>query len=96
MLQEHSCVEGDLLFLPLEGDEPRMARVIRAAERNREHGVRRLAVELGVDPDDADPDAPGSIASAVGLPAGADYVDLEDRLIDRGENTLAALVPVGS
>ena len=96
VLQEHSCVEGDLIFLPLDGDEPRMARVIRAAERNRENGVRRLAIELGLDPDQADHESPGPLASAVGLPAGADYVDVEDRLVDRGENTLAALVPVAS
>jgi hypothetical protein len=96
VLQQLSCVEGDLVFLPLEGDEPRTPRVIRVAERNREHGVRRLAIELGIDPDEAEPDTPGSLATAVGLPAGADYVDVEDRLTDRGESSLAALVPVAS
>jgi hypothetical protein len=96
VLQQLSCVEGDLLFLPLEGDEPRAARAVRATERNREHGVRRLAIELGVDPDEADPASPGPLASAVGLPAGADYVDLEERLIARGENHLAALLLIAS
>ena len=89
----HSCVEGDLVFLPLDGAEPRATRAVRAAERNRESGVRRLAVEMGLDPDDVDQDEPLAIAAALGLPAGADWHDVADRLHDRGEELLESCLP---
>jgi hypothetical protein len=93
ILQSASCVEGDLVFLPLEGDEPRAVHVVRAAERARESSVRRLAVELGADPEIADAVAPGPLAGLVGLPAGADWTDMRERLEERDEQALAGLVP---
>ena len=89
----HSCVEGDLVFVPLDGAEPRPTRAVRAAERNREVGPRRLAVEMGLDPNDVGETDPLVIAVALGLAVGADWHDVADRLRERGETLLASYLP---
>jgi hypothetical protein len=89
----HSCVESDLLFLPLDGPEPRPVRVVRSAGPNAEHGARRLAIELGLDPASVSDDDPVVIAIALGLPAGAEWEDVRERLADRGEADLTMHVP---
>jgi hypothetical protein len=94
LVRTHGCSEGDVVFLPLTGDEPRRARVSRGVDLRRESGVRRLAVEVGLDADDADEDEqPVAIAEALGLPAGADWIDIADRIRDRGDRYLLELVP---
>jgi hypothetical protein len=88
----HGCSEGDLLFLPLEGPEQRDSRIVRASDLTNSSGLRRLALEMGltgeIDEDDID-----IATAAVGLPVGADMADLADRLHDRGEEGLVALLP---
>jgi hypothetical protein len=92
--QAHGCTVGDLLFLPLDGPEPRRSRVVRSAELARASGGTRLALAMGLsDGEGADSDTPGPVARALGLPAGADWSDVVDRLHDRGEAGLLELVP---
>jgi hypothetical protein len=88
------CVEGDLLFLPLAGPEPRQCRVCRAVDRHGALGVIRLALEMGLDAHDLDADDPVPIAHGLGLPAGADWQDVVDRLRDRGDGDLVDLIPL--
>lgn len=91
----HDCVEGDLLFLPLAGSEPRVCRTCRVAERNSvATGTRRLALEIGLDPERVDVDDPAILGGVLGLPLGADWEAVGDRLRDRGEDELAALLPL--
>jgi hypothetical protein len=93
LVSSHSCVEGDLLFLPLEGPEPRPSRVVRSNERLSEAGLRRLALEMGLPAVHHDEEDALSVATALGLPAGADWDDVADRLRDRGERDLVAHLP---
>jgi DNA-directed RNA polymerase specialized sigma24 family protein len=88
------CAEGDLLFLPLAGPEPRQCRVCRAVDRHGASGVIRLALEMGLDAHDLDADDPVPIAHGLGLPAGADWQDVVDRLRDRGDGELVDLIPL--
>jgi hypothetical protein len=88
------CAEGDMLFLPLAGPEPRQCRVCRAVHRDGASGVIRLALEMGLDNDDLDADDPVPIAHGLGLPAGADWQDVVDRLRDRGDGELVDLIPL--
>jgi DNA polymerase-3 subunit epsilon len=88
------CAEGDLLFLPLAGPEPRQCRVCRAVDRHGASGVIRLALEMGLDAHDLDADDPVPIAYGLGLPAGADWQDVVDRLRDRGDGDLVDLIPL--
>ena len=94
LVRAHGCAEGDLVFLPLSGKEPRRARVARGVDLRREHGVRRLAVAIGLDADEADEaEHPLAVAEAFGLPPGADWIDITDRIRDRGDRGLLELVP---
>jgi DNA-directed RNA polymerase specialized sigma24 family protein len=88
------CAEGDLLFLPLAGPEPRQCRVCRAVDRHGASGVIRLALEMGLDAHDSNADDPVPIAHGLGLPAGADWQDVVDRLRDRGDGELVDLIPL--
>lgn len=90
--EAHGCTEGDLIFLPLTGPEPRPIRIVRATELDRASGIRRLLLEAGLDPDDNDEDVPVTLTKAIGLPAGADWSDVADRLRERGDVSLAELV----
>ncbi len=85
----HGCGEGDLLFLPLDGPEPRHCHVVRAVDRHRETGIRRLALDVGADPDTVDDETPSAVAAALGLPRGADWTDITDRLNERGDPDVA-------
>jgi hypothetical protein len=95
VLSAHSCVESDLLFISLGGPEPRSVRVGRSAARNAEFTIRRLALEMGLQPGDVSQDDPIAVASALGLPPGADWEDVADRLRARGEMDLVTHVPEG-
>lgn len=86
------CVEGDYIFLPLGGAEPRTARAMRRSHVQGRHGLERLRAELGLDPAD-DPDDIAAILRALGLPSGADLTAVADRLRDRGESSLVNLLP---
>ena len=87
----YGCGEGDLLFLPLDGPEPRHCHVVRAVDRHRETGIRRLALDVGADPDAVDDETPSVVAAALGLPRGADWTDITDRLNDRGDPDVATV-----
>lgn len=90
------AVEGDLLFLPLSGAEPRPSRLVEGRVLQRESGVRRLAAEIGFDPDvveEASDEPPSAIRLALGLTHGSDWHDVVDRLRRRREDRLLALVP---
>ena len=87
----HGCAEGDLLFIPLSGPDERSALVVRRGELTSCVGLRALALSLGQKPDDHDP-LP-SIAVGLGLPPGADALDVADRLGTRGETDLLELLP---
>jgi hypothetical protein len=90
----HGCAEGDLIFLPLAGPEPRQCRVCRAVDRRDASRAIRLALEMGLDAHDLDADDPLPIAHGLGLPAGANWQDVADRLRDRGDGDLVSLIPV--
>lgn len=91
----HACVEGDRLFVPLEGPEPRRSRVARVADMARASDLERLALEMGLPGgDEADDLDPGPIARTLALPRGADWHDVVDRLRDRGEDFLEELIPL--
>ena len=92
----HNCGEGDLLFLPLAGQEPRSCRVIASADRFSAVGVRRLGAECGIFSTDVDGDEtvpPAMVRTALGLPLGSDWDDLADRLRDRREEGLLEHIP---
>jgi len=93
LVSSRACVEGDLLFLPLEGPEPRPSRVVRSNERLPETGLQRVAVEMGLRASDLHEEDALPVAIALGLPAGADWRDVADRLQDRGERDLLAHLP---
>lgn len=86
------CVDGDTLFIALAGDEPRSFRRLARDRRSSAHGLERVALEMGitvpVSEQEIDP-----VTAAVGLPAGADGVDLADRLRARREDELVAMLP---
>ena len=86
--------DGDVMFLPLSGPEPRQCRICRAVDRNRESGIRRAGLEMGLDLDELDDVDPVPIARAIDLPVGADWSDVVDRLRDRGDGDLVNLMPV--
>lgn len=90
---EHGCGEGDLLFIPLTGDEERRALVVRRRDLDASSGLSALALHLGAQPDADDPLPP--IVGALGLPVGADAEDIADRLEARGETELRDLLPEG-
>ena len=93
---DRGCVNGDLLFLPLAGEEPRSSRVIHARDRFSESGVRRLGAEIGIHPDDlneADDHPPLDIRLSMGLTLGSDWHDLVDRIRDRKEDALLKHIP---
>jgi Sigma-70, region 4 len=87
------AAEGDVMFLPLSGPEPRQCRIRRAVDRNRESGVRRAGLEMGLDLYELDDVDPVPIARAIDLPVGADWSDVVDRLRDRGDGDLVNLMP---
>ena len=94
VLSRHGCGHGDVLLIPLSGSEPRAVRVLRRPDRVHRRGVQRLAAEIGLDPDDIDEDEqPLEIADALGLPAGADWYEIADRLGDRGDRGLLEHLP---
>jgi hypothetical protein len=86
------CAEGDSIFLALEGEEPRGFRRVRADERLSAHGLERIALEMGITEPVSDTDI-DPITAALGLPAGADGVDLADRLRARREDELVGMLP---
>lgn len=86
------CVEGDYLFLPLDGPEPRAARAVRRSRLHGRHGLDRLQAELGLEPVDG-PEAVSAVLRALGLPSGGDLADVADRLHQRGESSLVDLLP---
>jgi hypothetical protein len=90
------AVEGDLLFLPLSGAEPRPSRLVESRVLHQEFGVRRLAAEIGLDPaglEQASDEPPSPIRLALGLTQGSDWHDVVDRLRRRRENRLLELIP---
>jgi hypothetical protein len=90
----HACVEGDLLLIPLSGMQPRAARVVRGSERSKWTGVKRLSAELGLDPTEVEEDEmPLDVSVALGLPLGADWYEIVDRLRDRGDKILLSFLP---
>jgi hypothetical protein len=92
----HACVMGDLLFLPLVGPEPRSTRMLEGRVRHAESGSRRLAAEMGIDPDSASAtsdEPPLAVRLALGLTHGSDWHDVVDRLRSRGEEDLLDFVP---
>jgi hypothetical protein len=92
----HGCVMGDLLFLPLAGPEPRSTRMLEARVRHAVSGSRRLAAEMGIDPDSASgtsDEPPLTVRLALGLTHGSDWHDVVDRLRSRGEEELLDFVP---
>jgi len=94
LLSHHGCSLGDLLLLPLSGVEPRCSRVPRLSERERWGGVARVAAEMGLAPSEVEEEEqPVEVADAVGLPPGADWHDIADRLRDRKETRIVALLP---
>ncbi len=88
----HGCTERDLLFIPLDGAEPRTCRVTRGTDRDRANGIRRLGLEMGLGSDEVDDDDPACVGRILGLPLGADWHDIVDRLRDRGENHLLEFI----
>lgn len=86
------CVEGDYVFLPLAGSEPRAAHTVRRSELASHHGLGRLALELGTEPPEPD-EVQAELLRALALPSGADMYAVADRLRDRGELELVALMP---
>jgi hypothetical protein len=91
ILMDLDCVEGDTLLLPLDGPEPRTARVVRGVDLAAATGIQRLSLEAGAASDGGDEVVRLRIAEALGLPAGADLEDIHDRLAGRGDDHLAAL-----
>ena len=90
----HSCTAGDLLLIPLSGTEPRPTRVVRGRDRLQWSGVKRLGVELGLDPTEIEEhEQPLEVSEALGLPLGADWYEIVDDLRDRGDKALLALLP---
>jgi DNA polymerase-3 subunit epsilon len=89
----YGCTEGDLLFLPLDGPEPRTCLVRRGAELEKRSGLKRLALEMGLTVEDGDRENPLPLARALGLADGADWRDIVGRLHDRGDVRLAEVVP---
>ena len=73
-LAHDALADHRLALLAVEGDQV-------AAQED-------LAVEMGLDPALISEDDPGALAEAVGLPAGASWEDLRDRLADRAEPEL--------
>lgn len=86
------CIEGDLVFIPLSGPEPRSGFSVRRSELTGLRGFDRLQRELGLELVRG-ADAEGAIARALGLPSGADLTAVADRLRDRGEDSLVHLLP---
>lgn len=86
------CAEGDKLFLPLTGVEPREAFVVRREMLNGHSGLVRLQLELGLQPEKGD-DGHKAILRALGLPPGSTLNAAADRLRDRGDHILAGLLP---
>jgi hypothetical protein len=80
------CVDGDLLFVPLE--DGREAFTIRRTERDAARGLQRLALELGL----AEDASLAAIAGAVGLAPTADVADLRARLRARQQDELQGLL----
>ncbi|MBK8293669.1 MAG: hypothetical protein IPK93_02420 [Solirubrobacterales bacterium] len=86
------CVEGDLLFLPLDGEEPRVCSVVRGRELESRQGASRLSLELGAG-ETGDPDEQlRAICESLDLALGADWSDVSDRLLRRREPDLANLI----
>lgn len=90
----NDCVEGDLLFVPLDGDEPRKCSVVRGRLLADSSGAERLALELGIDADvmSSDELLP-NIAAALDLATGSDWPDVSSRLSDRRERDLLRWLP---
>jgi hypothetical protein len=94
VVQFHGCVQGDLLLLPLSGPEPRSCRAVRGPSRSPWSGVKRLGAEMGLDPAYVEEDEqPLEVSEALGLPPGADWYEIVDRLRDRGDRELLKYVP---
>ena len=94
LMSHHGCGAGDLLLLPLSGAEPRLSRVVRVSERSGWRGVARVAAEMGLDPSEVDEDEqPLEVADTLGLPPGADWHDIADRIRDRNDARVLALLP---
>ena len=86
------CADGDSLFLALEGEEPRAFRRVSSEHRRSARGLERVALEMGLGNSVSDTEI-DPITTAVGLPAGADGVDLADRLRARREDELVGMLP---
>jgi hypothetical protein len=89
----HGCQEGDLLFLPMDGEEPRTAFAVRGSEVALMVPEQRLAKEMGLVSTDPEEDDAFDVADAVGLSPGADWHDIAVRLEERREPDLAVLIP---
>jgi hypothetical protein len=90
------AAENDLLFVPLEGPEPRTTHLARSADRTAATGVQRFALDVGLDTDDIALDEhPLGASSVLDLPARANWDDIADRVRDRGEAGLLEWLPVG-
>ena len=56
--------------------------------------VARVAAEMGLDPSEVDEDEqPLEVADTLGLPPGADWHDIADRIRDRNDARVLALLP---
>jgi hypothetical protein len=93
VLTRHACVEGDVVLFPLSGSEPRGVRVVRGASLGNSEGIRRLSLEAGLPADGDQGELRGRLGDALVMAAGADWIDIRDRLESRGETVLASLIP---
>lgn len=81
---------GDLLFI-FFGEERANLRLVDRSVIEGAKGLERLALELGVT--DAGSDSLISIAEAIGLEPHSSVEEVRQRLLMRGEEDLAALLP---
>lgn len=93
ILDAFAAVEGDLLFLTYSGQRGVSFRIIRRRDLDATSGLGRLALEMGLDPE-TDTSTPGPFLRALGFPdhGNGSFDMVRDRLMERGERQLAALL----